>query len=76
MNIKVLTGHLTQTQKKAIKVILNAGLMSGKVGMINYFLSEKDEIYSVRTVRVNKTLQSFTNNQLERFDSTFILTSK
>lgn len=44
----VLTGHLTPTNKKAISAILNAGLRSGKVGMINYHITETDGIYTVK----------------------------
>lgn len=36
MKIKVLKGHLTQQQKKAIKAIINHGLKIGKVGRTNY----------------------------------------
>ena len=45
--MKVLTGYLTQTNKVAIKAILDANLESGKVGKINYFLSCNDGIYTV-----------------------------
>lgn len=74
IHIKVLTGHLTQTEKKGIKAVLNAGFMSGKVGRINYFLSEKDGIYTVLTTRVNKDPQALsTVNQIERMKSTFMI---
>lgn len=40
--------HLTQGNKTAIKAILSAGLVSGRVGRTNYFLSKIGESkYSV-----------------------------
>ena len=35
---KIKGSHLTQTNIKSIKAVLNAGLMAGKVGRITYFI--------------------------------------
>lgn len=45
--MKILTGHLTTTDKKAINAILEAGLLSGRVGKANYFLTQLNGTYSV-----------------------------
>lgn len=42
-----ISGHLTQTEKKHIRIILNAGLESGKINRKNYFISKKDDGYQV-----------------------------
>jgi hypothetical protein len=46
MRIKVLTGHLTDSHKKAIKAILKAGLKEGKVNNINYFIKTDSSPYT------------------------------
>ncbi len=46
--MKVLTGHLTQTNKLAIKAILDLGLTDGKVGKVSYFLTKENDIYHVK----------------------------
>jgi len=35
-----ITGHLTQTDKKAIRSILDGGFTEGKVGRKSYYLSQ------------------------------------
>lgn len=46
--MRVLTGHLTAANKKAIKAILYAGLTEGKVGKTSYQLSVVDGIHHVK----------------------------
>lgn len=41
-SISSTRGHLTSTQKQAIRAILNKGLMQGRVGRTDYFLSTND----------------------------------
>jgi hypothetical protein len=45
--MKTLTGHLTAANKKAIKAILSANLMSGKINNREYFLSLENGVYTV-----------------------------
>ena len=45
--MKVIKGHLTITEKRAIKAILNAGLMKGKVNGKEYYLSLSEGVYTV-----------------------------
>lgn len=45
--MKVLTGHLTQGNKDAIRAILAQGLMAGKVGRTNYQLSNDGSTFTV-----------------------------
>jgi len=46
--MKLITGHLTAANKKAIKAILDAGLTQGKVGRTSYQLSNIDGVYHVK----------------------------
>lgn len=46
-NIIVIQGHLTATDKKAIKAMLALGMSSGKVGRKTYSISEDNGLYSV-----------------------------
>lgn len=71
MKIKVLTGHLTQHDKKAIKAILEANLMSGKVGRKDYFLTEKDGIFTVKKYEVDRSI--IIGPQIAEHKSTFIV---
>jgi len=50
--MKIIEGHLTSTDKKAVNAILNAGLDAGKVGRAQYFVKNDNGIYSV-----NKLIQ-------------------
>ena len=52
--MKVLTGHLTQTEKKAIKAILQAGLISGRVGRKDYVLSKENGVYTAEIFEMSK----------------------
>lgn len=45
--MKVLTGHLTATEKAAIKQILSLKLTSGKTPKKIYYLSQSEDIYTV-----------------------------
>ena len=55
LTMKVLTGHLTATDKKAIKAILEAGMTSAKVGRKTFFLSVDNEgTYTVRKQFMNR----------------------
>ena len=69
--MKVLTGHLTQTEKKAIKAILEAKLMSGRVGIKDYFLTEKDGTYTVKKYQVDRSI--VIGPQISENRSTFVL---
>ena len=65
-NMKVLTGHLTQTEKKAIKAILQAGLISGRVGRKDYVLSKENGVYTAeifekeRACEMRRRVHTFT----------------
>jgi hypothetical protein len=39
---KISGSHLTQTNKKHISAILNAGLTEGKIGRISYRIEQKE----------------------------------
>lgn len=46
--MRVVSGHLTATNKKAIKAILAAGLTEGKVGNTSYQLHIIDGVHQVK----------------------------
>jgi len=46
--------HLTATEKKAIKAILDAKLCSGRIGRKNYFITSESEIYTVKITENEK----------------------
>lgn len=54
MQIKTLTGHLTATQKKHIKYLIDAKFITAKVNSINYALSENNGIYTVFIARKDR----------------------
>ena len=54
--MKVIEGHLTATDKKAIKAILSANLFSGKVGKKDYYLTVTGGIYTVKQIVKDKGL--------------------
>lgn len=53
--MEILTGHLTGTEKKAIRAILEGNTSSGRVGKKDYILTElsKDE-YMVKILQVDR----------------------
>jgi len=54
--IKVTKGHLTQTNKKAIKAMFDQDVMEGRVGKIDYFIKNiKDNQYTV-TIKQKQTV--------------------
>lgn len=54
--MKVLSGHLTATNKKHIKAVLNANLMIAKVNTINYLLSLENGVYTVFTIQKDNSV--------------------
>jgi hypothetical protein len=46
--MKVLTGHLTATDKRNIKYILACGLTEGKIKHKTYYLTSKGDVYTVK----------------------------
>jgi len=73
--MKVIHGHLTQTEKKAIKLILKCGYMDGVVGRKTYFLKLRDEIYEAYITQKDRGLVSVGGSQLRisTYKSKFIL---
>lgn len=42
-----LTGHLTQTDKRNIRAILDAGLTAGRINGQDYHITQESELYTV-----------------------------
>jgi hypothetical protein len=74
-DMKVLTGHLTRANKKAIKAIIEAGLVCGKVGKSNYHLSLTGNIYTVKETTKDRGLVPVIGSSLRisTYISTFTL---
>jgi len=56
--MKVLTGHLTKTEKKAIMAILHLGFMEGQVKNRSYFMTfnNKSGVYTVKIQQKDRGL--------------------
>jgi hypothetical protein len=54
--METLSGHLTATNKKHIKAILDAKMTEAKVNTINYFLTLEDSVYTVKVVQADKSI--------------------
>jgi putative heme iron utilization protein len=54
--MKVLTGHLTATNKIHIKALLKAKLYSGKVNTINYLLRQENDTYTVFVIQKDNSI--------------------
>ena len=70
--METLTGHITATEKKHIKAILNANLMAGKIGRKNYFLSLSKGIYTVKVQENDRGMIPVAGSELRL--STYIST--
>lgn len=55
MKITVIQGHLTQTEKTAIKLMFDRGLTSAKINRKNYFLTAEDGFYKVAIVQKERS---------------------
>lgn len=73
--MKTLTGHLTATDKKVIKAMLDAKIMAGKVGKKNYFLSLENDTYTVKIQQKDRGLIPVVGSELRisTYTSTFSL---
>jgi len=69
MDISVKKGHLTQTEKTHIKAILDANLKSGKIGRKTYFLSLKNDLYTVKIRQMGRGL-GFIGSELKEETNT------
>lgn len=56
MKITTLSGHLTATNKKHIKDILELNLSAAKVNTINYCLRLNDGIYTVWVIKKDNSI--------------------
>jgi hypothetical protein len=54
--MKVLSGHLTATEKKHIKAILDQKLTAGKIGRKTYHLFNNDGLYTVKVIQNDRGL--------------------
>ncbi len=73
--MKVIEGHLTVANKKAIKAILKANKTSGRVSNIDYHINKDDEIYNVIIVKKDKGLIPCPGSllRLSKYKAKFVL---
>jgi hypothetical protein len=64
--MKTLSGHLTESNKKAIKAILDLNLSAGKVGRINYFITPGPDHYQVKIVKMDRGMIPVPGSQLRQ----------
>lgn len=67
--MKVLTGHLTQTNKKHIKAILDRNMTSAKVNTITYLLKLENDVYTVMTIQTDNSI--LIGEKIRRSKATF-----
>lgn len=56
MNIHTISGHLTATNKRHIKAILEAKLMEARINNTTYYLQKEEEIYTVKISKRDRGL--------------------
>ncbi len=54
--MKVLTGHLTATEKKVVKQIIQNSWNYGKVGLKTYFVEKNNDVFNVKIQIVDRGL--------------------
>lgn len=71
--MKVLTGHLTATEKNAIKQMLHLGLTCGKTPKKMYHLVLNEDIYTVTIEQQDRGLIPVPGSELRKskYKSTF-----
>lgn len=73
--MKVLTGHLTATEKKVIKAMTSQNLSSGNVRKVNYFLSESKGVHTVKIQKKDRGLIPCAGSELRvsTYSATFTM---
>lgn len=73
--MKVTNGHLTQTEKKAVKAIMDSGLKAGRIGKKTYQLSIEGNVLSVVILVMDRGLVPVPGSplRLSKYSSTVTL---
>jgi len=72
MKISVKTGHLTQTDKKVVKQMIDNEMTEGSYRKVNYFISKEGELYKVKQTRMGWDCDFMRNKKVSRsYFSTF-----
>lgn len=71
--MKVLTGHLTVTEKSVIKQMFNLKLTSAKTPKKIYYLNQEEDIYTITIEQRDKGLIPCAGSQIRtsKYKSTF-----
>jgi len=72
--MKVLTGHLTATEKKVVKQIIQNNWVYGKVGLKTFFVTKDNENFNVKIQVKDRGLIPCPGSQLRL--STYLSTIK
>ena len=68
MKIQIIKGHLTATNKKHIKALLEAGVLKGKVNKTEYYLNKvSDFLYTVNIPNYTKSIITGVNERINYF---------
>ena len=54
--IRVLTGHLTEVEKAAIKAMLERNIMAGKIARKEYHIQKTGDTYTVKVMQMDRGL--------------------
>ena len=68
--MKTISGHLTATEKKHIKAILDMGLMAGKINRKFYHISKENEIFTVAISEMDRGLIPVAGSELRMSTNT------
>jgi hypothetical protein len=69
--------YLTPTEKKAVSAIIEQGLMSGKVGRTNYYLSKREDgKYDLTVKKADRGMMPIPGSPLRMSASKFVITVK
>jgi len=73
--MKVLTGHLTDTNKKAIKAMFAANILQAKVNNVYYSITESNGVYKVIKCKMDRGMIPCGGSELRmsKYVSTFTM---
>ena len=71
--MKVLEGHLTATDKKVVKQMIENNMNEGGYRGTDYFISLEEDVYSLRQVKMEWDCDFMRNKKIKRvYKSKFI----
>jgi len=71
MQIKTLSGHLTATEKRHIRAMIEQGLTEGRVGKKSYWLKEESGVFTVLVGQNERSV--FNRIEFKKYKHTFLI---